>query len=231
MAPPAGRALRLPAPHPDVTRLTNPRLPLLLPLALVFAPGVTTPAVGQTPWAVGFRVGAIGSSNLVRDSIVEPFAVRPQVAPLLGLRAIFPVGDRYLLGGQVTVNRSDLRAVTDTSAATVTALTVWAPSLVLRTAILAWLAAEARFGALLYDPATPEGTLFSDGSPVAAMLGLGLALERPLTTSFRAALFLDYDAHRFTTTALSERGFTGATIVHRVAVGLSLTREFGHAAP
>jgi hypothetical protein len=227
----AGPALRLPTTDPDVARLTHPSLRLLLPLALACAPGITTPAVGQTPWAVGVRVGAVGSSDLVRDSIVEPFAVRPQVAPLLGLRAIFPVGDRYLLGAQLAVSRSDLRTVTDTAEATVTALTVWAPSLVLRTSFLPWLAAEARLGALLYDPATPEGTLFSDGSPVAPMLGLGFALERPLNERFRAALFLDYDAHRFTTTTLGERGFTGATIVHRVAVGLSLTREFGHAAP
>lgn len=214
-----------------MTRLTRPRLPLLLPLALVFAPGVTTPAVGQSPWAVGFRVGAIGSSDLVRDSIVEAFGVRPQVAPQLGLRAVFSAGNGYLVGGQLSVSRSNLRAVTDSAATTVTALTVWAPSIVVRTSIRPWLAGEARLGALLYDPATPSGTLFSDGSPIAPMLGLGLALERPLTERFRAALFLDYDAHGFTTTALRDRGFTGTTIVHRLAVGLSLAREFDGAAP
>jgi hypothetical protein len=176
-------------------------------------------------------VGAIGSSDLARDSIVEAFAVRPQVAPQLGLRAVFPAGERFFLGGQLSVSRSDLRTVGDPASATVTGLTVWAPSLVVRTSLRPWLAAEGRIGALLYDPANPEGTLFSDGSPVEPVLGMGLALERPLTASFRAALFLDYDVHRFTTTALSNRGFTGATIVHRVAVGLSLARELGHAVP
>jgi hypothetical protein len=193
--------------------------------------GMPRPAAGQLRGAGSFRHGAIGSSDMVRDSIVEALAVRPRVAPQLGLRAVFPAGGRYLVGGQLSVSRSDLRAETDTAAATVTALTVWAPSLVLRTALRPWLAVEARLGALLYDPASPEGTLFSDGAPVAPMLGLGLAVERPLTDRFLASLFLDYDAHRFTTTALEERGFSGATIVHRVAAGLSLAWEFDHAAP
>lgn len=119
----------------------------------------------------------------------------------------------------------------DTSAATITSLTVWAPSVVLRAPVRPWLAVEGRVGALLYDPGDPEGTLFSDGAPVAPMLGLGLALERPLGARYRAALFVEYDVHRFSTTALEARGFTGATIVHRLGVGLSVAREFGHAEP
>jgi hypothetical protein len=189
------------------------------------------PAAGQSRTAVGLRVGVVGSSNLVRDSIVEAFAVRPQVAPMLGLRVTMPVGDRYVVGGQVAVSRSSLRTVADTAARTVTTITVWAPSVVVRTSLRPWLAAEARLGLLLYDAAEPQGTLFSDGAPVAPMLGVGVALERPLGTRYRAALFLDYDAHRFTTTVLRARGFTGATIVHRLSVGLSLTREFGRATP
>lgn len=189
------------------------------------------PLAGQARTAVSLRVGAIGSSSLVRDSIVEAFAVRPQVAPMLGLRVTMPVGRRYTVGGQVALSRSNLRTVGDTAATTVTSLDVWAPSVVIRTSLKAWLAAEARFGLLVYHAAEPEGTLFSDGAPVAPMLGVGAALERPLGTRYRAALFVDYDAHRFTTTGLKARGFTGATIVHRVSVGLSLTREFGHAAP
>jgi hypothetical protein len=195
------------------------------------AVALSRPASAQPRGGVAVQVGAVGSSNLVRDSIVEVLEVRPQVAPLLGLVASFPIGGRYLLGGQVTVNRSDLRTVSDSSAATVTALTVWAPSLVLRTSLRPWLGAEVRLGAILYDPADPAGTLFSDGAPVAPMLGLGLSLERALGQDFRAALFLDYDAHRFTTPALEARGFTGVTVVHRLGLGVSLTREFRHAEP
>lgn len=209
--------------------LTRLYLPLLVLGAI--ATVVPPPAAGQLPGSVSFRLGAVGSSDLVRDSIVEALAVRPQVAPQLGLRAVFPAGGRWLVGGQLSVSRSNLRAETDTAAATVTALTVWAPSLVVRTSLRPWLAVEARLGALLYDPASPEGTLFSGGSPVAPMLGLGLAVERPLTDRFLASLFLDYDAHRFSTTALEQRGFSGATTVHRVAAGLSLAWEFDHAAP
>ena len=172
-----------------------------------------------------------GSTNLVRDSIVENLEVRPQVAPLLAIRASLPVGKRYTFGGEAAVSRSDLRASGDTGATTVTALTLWAPSVFLRAAMLPWLGAEARLGALIYDPRETVGTLFADGAPIEPTLGVGVTMEHALGNRLVASLFAQYDAHRFTTNSLRARGFTGETTVHRITVGLSLSREFGHAAP
>jgi hypothetical protein len=181
--------------------------------------------------AVGLRIGAVGSSNLVRDSVVEALDVRPQVAPQLGLRVSIPVGKRYTFGGDLAVSRSDLRANGDTASTTVTALTQWAPGVFLRAALLPWLGAEARIGALIYDPKQTVGTLFADGAPIEPLLGLGVTMERALGSRLVAAVFVQYDAHRFTTTSLRARGFTGETTVHRVALGLSLSRAFGRASP
>jgi len=162
---------------------------------------------------------------------VEALEVRPAVAPQLGIRASLPIGGRYALGVGLSVSHSNLRATDDTATSTVTTLTMWSPSVFLRADILPWLGAEAHLGLQIYDPGETVGTLFSQGAPVEPSLGLGLAMERALGHRLTASLFVQYDAHRFTTTALGARGFTGATVVHRVAVGLSLRREFGHAKP
>jgi len=188
-------------------------------------------SAGSAQVTIGLRLGAVGSTNLVRDSVVEALEVRPTVAPQLGIRASLPLGGRYTVGAGVSVSRSNLRATGDTGTSTVTTLTMWSPNVFLRADVLPWLGAEAHLGLQIYDPGQTVGTLFSDGAPVEPSLGLGLAMERALGNRFVASLFVRYDAHRFTTTALSARGFTGKTVVHRIAVGLSLGREFGHAKP
>jgi hypothetical protein len=180
---------------------------------------------------VALRLGAVGSTNLVKDSVVETLDVRPLVAPQLGIRASLPVGGHYTVGAGLAVSRSDLRATGDTGTTTVTALTMWSPSVFLQAEIVPWLRAEAHLGAQIYDPGETVGTLFSQGAPIDPSLGLGLVMERALGNRLVASLFVDYDVHRFTTTALNARGFTGETVVHRIAVGLSLGREFGHAKP
>ena len=180
---------------------------------------------------VGLRMGAVGSTEIVRDSVVEPIEVRPQVAPQIGLAASFLWRDRLRIGATFAVSRSDLQAISDSATTSVTRLTLWAPGVFLRVGALPWLTAEARLGAVVYDPSETEGTLFSEGAPIEPYLGVGVAVERALGNRLAASLFAQYDAHRFTTAALDDRGFTGKTLVHRIALGLSLSREFGHATP
>jgi hypothetical protein len=129
----------------------------------------------------------------------------------------------------VAVSHSDLVSHGDTGATTVTALTLWSPSVGLRAAATSWLVVEARLGAHIYDPGQTTGTLFSEGAPVEPMLGLGLSAERTLGKGFAAILGAQYDAHGFSTTALQSRGFTGKTIVHRVGLSVTLVRQFSHA--
>jgi hypothetical protein len=199
-------------------------------IAALIAGGVLLAGgVADAQVTAALRIGAVGSTRLVRDSVVETVTVRPQVAPQLGLRASVPLGGSYAVGGDVAVSRSDLRAAGDSASTTVTGLTVWTPALFLQMSVLPWLRAEARLGAVIYHASEPQGTLFGEDAPVEPTLGLGLAVERPLGNRLVAALQLQYDAHRFSTTALQTRGFTGKTVVHRIGIGLSLGREFGRA--
>lgn len=193
----------------------------------VFVGGLLPPTAGAQV-SVGIGVGAVASSNLVKDSIVEAIAVRPRIAPQLALRVEGPLAGRYRLAGELSVSHSSLMAHGDTSTR-VTGLTLWAPVIAIEAAVTPWLGAEARLGALLYQPGERQGTLFSDGAPVTPTLGVGLRAERALTGGISGSLHVRYDLHRFTTTRLKARGFTGETAVHRVAVGVAFHRRFGRA--
>lgn len=197
---------------------------LLTALGAAAAP----PAAAQV--SLGLRVGVVGSSELVHDSIVEPISVRPRLAPAIAARVSLPFRGRFHFSADLGVSRSDLESRADTTTV-VTSLTVWAPTAAVGFAPLPWIQTEARLGLLIYDPSITAATLFGDGAPVTPLLGLGLNLLRGLGAGFGAAIHVQYDVHRFTTDALEARGFTGRTAVHRVSVGLSLSRDFGHASP
>lgn len=179
--------------------------------------------------SLGLGIGAVASSNLVTDSIVETIAVRPQVAPQLDLRVEKTLSARYRLAGDLAVSRSTVEAHGPSSSSEITSLTLWSPGIGLVAAATSWLGAEARLGALIYDPGATEGTLFADGAPVTPVLGLGLRAERALSGTLTGALHIRYDVHRFTTDALKARGFTGETVVHRIAFGITLYRRMSRA--
>lgn len=197
-------------------------------IAAVFLCGLL-PSAARAQISVGLGIGVVGSSSLVHDSIVEAITVQPQAAPQISLRIAAPIGGRYRVAGDLTVSRSNLMARAEATTTKITSLTVWSPAIVLQAAATPWLAAEARLGAMIYDPSETESTLFSDGAPVTPALGLGITAERSLGSRLTGALQLRYDLHRFTTNALKARGFTGETVVHRLAVGITLYRRFGTA--
>ena len=185
------------------------------------------PSAARAQVSVGVGLGVVGSSNLVRDSIVEVVSVRPQAAPQIGLRIETPLGGRYRVAGELSVSHSSLMARGEATSTKITGLTLWAPAVVLQAAVTPWLAGEARLGALIYAPSETESTLFSDGAPVTPVLGLGITAARALGDRLTGTLQLRYDLHRFTTNALKSRGFTGETVVHRIALGITLFRRFG----
>jgi hypothetical protein len=196
-------------------------------VAAALACGLVAPAA-RAQVSLGLGLGAVASSNLVTDSIVEAIRVRPRIAPQLTIRVEKPLSGRYRLAGEISVSHSALMAYGDTSTR-VTGLTLWAPVIAIEAAATSWLGAEARLGAVIYKPGQRDGTLFSDGVPVMPTLGLGLRAERRVTSGIRGSLQVRYDLHRFTTTRLKARGFTGETVVHRIALGVAFHRSFGRA--
>lgn len=178
---------------------------------------------------LGVHTGVVASSNLLRDSIVQPFVVRPNLALALALSAETAVPGGYWAGGRLTVSRSDVEAHPSVQTEPVTTLTLWQPAVFLRHAVRPWLVAEARIGLLVYTPSPSRGTFFRDGGPVRPLVGLGIALQRGLSRRMALEVTGTYDVHQFTTTTLESSGFTGQTIVHRVGVLISVHRLVGDA--
>jgi hypothetical protein len=181
---------------------------------------------GRADAQVGLQVGVAVSSNLVSDSFVTRFSVRPNPALALGVTGEARL-DRYRVGASITVSRSDLIGREPQGNFTVTRLTIWHPGVYLRQPLRPWLSGEVRVGLVIYDPSLREGTLFRDGVPVQASLGLGLRVERRLG-AVALGVAGQYDIHRFSTPQLRAQGYTGQSYVHRIAAYLSLRRVAVH---
>jgi hypothetical protein len=172
---------------------------------------------------VAVQFGVVASSNLVRDSLVAPFAVRANPTVALGLAAETRV-EGYRLGVALSVSRSDVTRHEPSGTFPVTRVTIWNPRVYLRQPLRPWLSGEAGLGLVIYDPAARAGTLFRDGTPVQPALGAGMRVERRLGRGFAVGVAGHYDLHRFSTSALRAEGFTGDTYVHRMTFALELRR-------
>lgn len=192
--------------------------------------GLGTPARAQV--AVDALAGVVWSSPLVRDEIVAPLTVAPQIAPSLMLGAGFPLDDRHRLGLRVGWARSDLvRSEADETVA-ILPLTTWSGSVVLERQMVRQVAAEARLGGLKYAPGgNTDGTIFQDDAPFAPLLGLGLRAWHPVGARVALGLHVAYDFHRFETQALKSGGFTSARSVHRLTVSANLRWSAGRETP
>jgi len=200
-----------------------------LTVAIVAGATLGAPAVSAAQVTVSARLGLVASTALLEDSIVEAISLRPNPAPSVGIAIDTRLDPHYAVGAGIAVSRSDLRSRAASGDASVTTLTLWQPSIFLRYGANPWLGLEARAGALIYDPSTTVGNLFSGGAPVAPSLGLTASAERPLGGRLRAGLALQYDVHRFTTSTLENRGYSGSTVVHRIGVAVTLRHQMTHA--
>lgn len=203
-----------PSPFPRL------RAGAIAPLVLLFLHVEPGSAAAQV--RAGVRAGLVAASALVRDSIVEPISLRANPALMLAVDVETQLTPRYRLGVGLGVARSDLTSRTPAGDALVTSLTVWHPTLMLRHGATDWLTVEAALGVLLYDPAQRDGTIFRDGSPVDPVVGIGVEAIRPMGRRMQLGVGAGYDLHRFTTSTLQIRGFSGETTVHRVRVHVTV---------
>ena len=204
---------------------TAGRLAVLVLLSLWL--GAPSLCAGQV--RVALRAGIVTTSNLVRDSIVEPIEVRPNSAAYVGLALDTPLRPGTRLGGSVEVGRSDLLSRTPTGESAVSTLTVWHPAATLSQQLSTWVAVELEAGLIVYNPSRRLGTIFQSGTPVEPALGITLSLTRSIGARFAAALEAGYDVHRFSTEALRQSRFTGETTVHRFSIGVSVRAHNGPA--
>jgi len=177
----------------------------------------------QAQLAADVLAGAAWSSPLVRDEIVAPLTVAPQIAPSLALGASFPLNDRYRLGLRVGWARNDLVRTEQGETTAILPLTVWSGAVVLERAVIRQVAAEARIGGLKYAPGGDTGgTIFDGDAPFVPSIGLGVRTWHPVSDRLQIGLHVAYDFHRFETQPLKSGGFTSARSVHRVTVSATL---------
>ena len=177
-------------------------------------------------------VGAAWSSPLAKDVIVNPITLQPRIAPSLALSLGTWVDQRYHIGGRVRWARSTLARHEIGERTSVIPLTVWTGTLVFGRRMWRCVAAELWFGGLKYAPSgDADGTIFQDGSPLMALLGLGVRVDRPVTDRLTLGVHAGYDVHQFETQTLRAAGFTSGRIVHRISLSATLRWSRRHANP
>lgn len=186
------------------------------------------PAGAVAQVTLELAAGVIAGTDLVRDSLVEPLAVRPTPAPTAMVTLGMPLDSGY--GVTVTMGwaRSDLKQhVEAESAVAITPLTVWSATLGIRRRVTSAVSAALTVGGIKY--VAPEdqrsATFLRDTRAVYPTVGAALRVT-PMDGRIRPTLEVGYSVHRFGTFALSDAGFTGDRTAHRVALSVSV-RAFG----
>jgi len=170
--------------------------------------------------AVHATLGARYTTTLVHDSIVDPFDVRPDIAPSLTAGADLPLSGPWRLELLADVSSSPLRQHrSDGTSAPITRLWMVGVAIGLRRQLEPWLQGRLAIGALKYLPASSIG-LFRDGATVTPYGSLAFVVAPPLAARHRVALELVGDLHRFLTPALRNSGFVDPRAVYRVTAGV-----------
>ena len=172
------------------------------------------------------RIGATGSTALVRDVLFEPFETGHGIAPTLVAGLSIPVGTENRLGIEGTLVSGSLRASPenggeDVDLGRLTTLSALANAEGAVSGPLRW---RVGIGLIKYLPSEEAG-LFAQGGPLRYFVGGGLDFRRPTFGSWDLMVSARYDFHRFTTDELRDRGFTQAQGVQRGSLTLGLARN------
>lgn len=172
------------------------------------------------------RIGATGSSPLVRDVLFEPFETSQGIAPTLVAGLSVPVGTEYRLGIEASLASGSLSASSeegdgDVDLGRLTTLSAMANAEGAFAGPLRW---RVGIGLLKYM-ASEEAGLFAQGGPLRYIVGGGLDFRRPAFGSWDLMISARYDVHRFTTEELRDRGFTQAQGVRRGSLTFGLARN------
>ena len=178
---------------------------------------------GQAAAQVSFHVslGARYTTTLVHDSIVQPFDLRPAIAPALLVIVREEMKPGWSVDGTIDVTPSSLRRHEGSGTFDAGSFTALAFTIGVRREISWGLSARAGIGALKY--AAGQTGVFREGSGGLFPLGTVAATYTPSFGARRRLAFeARYDIHRFITPAMRTEGFEDSRPVHRVALLLRL---------
>ncbi len=193
--------------------------PILILVALVAAS--PTGLAAQTDYYA--RVGAIATSNLLRDVIIDEITVKQSIAPMVALGGSLPVGPGYRAGVEASLTSGSYHSEEAGRETDLGTLRTGSILLGLEGPVYQTVRWRAGVGALFYWPSQDTG-IFQGGSPTRVLFGAGADWRRPILPKWDLMTSLRYDFHRFTTDELDRRGFSQTQGVSRISLSLGLAR-------
>jgi hypothetical protein len=163
-------------------------------------------------------------SLLVRDSIVQPFTVKPDIAFNVGFWVERPLDSAFTVSAALVTAWSQLARHEAGSTSEVVTLTTWTPTVSLSRTVYQSLRLYAKAGAIVYRADRTASNLFREGASPLPLIGLGGTIDHELGSGLRLTVDLGYDVHRFWTPSLRNAGFRGERTVHRVGLTIGVSR-------
>jgi len=171
------------------------------------------------------RVGAVGTSTLVRDVIVDEITVRQSIAPMIALGASLPISTRgYRAGLEATLSSGKFHSSEGGASTDLGTLRTATLMLGFDGPVVSDLRWRIGLGGIQYWPADKQG-IFLSGGTARFLAGAGLDYRRPVVSKWDLMTSLRYDFHRFTTGELDLRGFSQGQGVSRVSLSVGLSRS------
>ncbi len=188
---------------------------MLVTVALTVYPSNRLSAQVSFHVAAGLRY----SSTLVHDSVVNPFDLRPALAPALLLSLRDELRPGWSADATLDVSPSGLRRHEGSGSFEAGSFTTFAFTVGLRRQFAPGASTRLAVGGLRY--LASQTGVFREGSGGIFPLGSAAATYAlPLSLARRHQLEVEarYDVHQFMTPALRTEGFTASRPVHRVAI-------------
>lgn len=176
------------------------------------------------------RLGATGSTALVRDVLFTPIETKPGIAPGLFAGISIPLAPDYSIGVEGAASHGSMSGTSDDPAGEpnesvdLGGLTTLTALATLEGRVAAHLRWRAGAGLIRYEPGESEGA-FARGGTTRWLVGGGLDYRAPALASWDVMLSARYDFHRFTTPELRARGFTRTQGVQRGSLSIGLARR------
>lgn len=195
-----------------------------LALFALLTAGPVDPLTAQITWSG--HLGATMTGAMVTDQVGGgTITLAPGIAPTLSLGASLPLRTKTPVDGSVElqVTTGTLRREEGGTSADIASMRTFALTAGIGGKVVGPVRYRAAAGFISY--ATSERrSIFQDGSPTRPVGALGLEYRRPLTPEYALSGVVRYDVHGFTTKQLETSGFTGTQIVHRLMVGVGVSR-------
>jgi hypothetical protein len=193
--------------------------PILILAALLAAssPGLAA----QTDYYA--RLGVIGSSDLLRDVIIDEVTVNQSIAPMLAVGGSLPIAPGYRMGLEGSFTSGGYHSDEAGRETDLGTLRTGSILLGLEGPVYGTVRWRAGAGALFYWPSEESG-IFQGGAPTRVLFGAGADWRRPVLPKWDLMASLRYDFHRFTTDELERRGFSQTQGIGRISISVGLAR-------